>query len=142
MRQERSLPLLDQLGRWLKQERDAVLPKSPMGKAIGYALNNWDALVRYTTDGDLAIDNNAAERAIRPLTIGRKNYLFFGSDTGGRTAAILYSLVASAKRNGLDPFVYLRDVLARIGSTPQSQLDQFLPDRWRDRQFKELATTD
>lgn len=141
MRQERSLPLLDQLVQWLKQERDAVLPKSAMGQAIGYALNNWDALVRYTTDGDLAIDNNAAERAIRPLTIGRKNYLFFGSDTGGRTAAILYSLVASAKRNGLDPFVYLRDVLARIGSTPQSQLDQFLPDRWRDQQLNEIATT-
>ncbi|MFA7236305.1 MAG: IS66 family transposase [Phycisphaeraceae bacterium] len=131
MRQERSCPLLEQLHAWLLRERDGVLPKSPMGQAIGYALNNWDALVRYAGDGDLAIDNNAAERAIRPLTIGRKNYLFFGSDGGGRTAAILYSVVAGAKRHGLDPFVYLRDVLAVIGSTPMSQLDQFLPDRWK-----------
>jgi len=110
-----------------------------MGTAISYALNNWEALTRYTSDGDLAIDNNVAERAIRPLTVGRKNYLFFGSDTGGRTAATLYSIFASAKRHGLDPFVYLRDVLARIGSTPMSQINQFLPDRWRDQQLKEIA---
>lgn len=139
LRQERSRPLLDQLHAWLLDEKDAVLPKSPMGGAIGYALNNWDALLRYTTDGDLAIDNNAAERAIRPLTVGRKNYLFLGSDTGGRTAAILYSLTATAKRHGLDPFVYLRDVLATIGSTPVSQLDQFLPDRWRAQQLEETV---
>lgn len=139
MRQQRSTPLLEELHAWLQLEQSAVLPKSPMGQAIGYALNNWDALVRYTTDGDLAIDNNAAERAIRPLTLGRKNYLFFGSDTGGRTAAILYSLVASAKRHGLDPFFYLRDVLAVIGATPISKLDQFLPDRWRQQQLAEIT---
>ena len=96
-------------------------------------------LIRYTTDGDLAIDNNIAERAIRPLTVGRKNYLFMGSDNGGRNAATLYSIVASAKRHGLDPFVYLREVLATIGSTPMSQLDQFLPDRWRDQQLQQIA---
>ncbi len=139
LRQQRSRPLLDDLHAWLTEHRDAVLPKSPMGQAIGYALNHWDALARYTTDGDLAIDNNAAERAIRPLVVGRKNYLFLGSDTGGRTAATLYSLTASAKRHGLDPFVYLRDVLATIGSTPLSQLDQYLPDRWRDQQLKEIV---
>jgi hypothetical protein len=139
LRQQRSRPLLDQLHAWLLDEKNAVLPKSPMGGAINYALNNWDALLRYTTDGDLAIDNNAAERAIRPLTVGRKNYLFLGSDTGGRTAATLYSLTATAKRHNLDPFVYLRDVLASIGATPLSQLDQFLPDRWRDQQLEEIA---
>jgi len=83
--------------------------------------------------------NNIAERAIRPLTVGRKNYLFMGSDNGGRTAATLYSIVASAKRHGLDPFVYLREVLATIGSTPVSQLDQFLPDRWREQQLQEIV---
>jgi len=139
MHQARSRPLLAQLRAWMTEQRDQVLPKSPMGTAIGYALNNWDALVRYSSDGDLAIDNNVAERAIRPLVIGRKNYLHMGSDTGGRTAAILYSVIASAKRHGLDPFVYLRDVLATIGSTPTSQLDQFLPDRWRDQQLQEIA---
>jgi len=139
MRLQRSRPRLDELHTWLERELTEVLPKSPMRLAIGYALNNWDALVLYTTDGDLAIDNNAAEREIRPLTVGRKNYLFLGSDVGGRTAAILYSLTASAKRHGLDPFVYLRDVLAAIGSTPINQLAPFLPDRWQAQQIKELA---
>ena len=142
MRQERSLPLLGQLQQWLKHELPGVLPKSPMGTAITYALNHWEALRRYASegDGDLAIDNNAAERAIRPITIGRKNYLTLGSDAGGRTAAILYSLVASAKRHGLDPWVYLREVLATVANTPVSQLDQFLPDRWKQQQLKEIAT--
>lgn len=139
LRQQQSCPRLDELHAWLGRRLAQVLPKSPMGQAIGYALNHWDALIRYTTDGDLAIDNNIAERAIRPLTVGRKNYLHLGSNAGGRTAAILYSLTASAKRHGLDPFVYLRDVVATIGSTPVSQLDQFLPDRWRDQQLEELA---
>ncbi len=130
LRQREAVPILNELHAWLIDQREQVLPKSPLGQAIQYALNHWDALVRYTSDGNLAIDNNAAERAIRPLTIGRKNYLFAGSDGGGRTAAILYSLTASARRHELDPFVYLRDVLARIGSTPISQIEQFLPDRW------------
>ena len=86
-----------------------------------------------------AIDNNAAERAIRPLTVGRKNYLFLGSDNGGRTAATLYSLTASAKRHGLDPFIYLRDVLATFNQTSTGQLEQFLPDIWRQNQLKQLA---
>ena len=92
-------------------------------------------------DGDLAIDNNVAERAIRPITVGRKNYLFLGSDTGSCTAAILYSLTATAKRHGLDPFVDLRDVLATIATTPVSQLDQFLPDRWRTQQLEQIITS-
>ena len=139
LRRDRSHPLLEQFRGWMVKHHDQVLPKSPIGEAISYALNNWNALVRYSTDGDLAIDNNVAERAIRPLVIGRKNYLHLGSDAGGRTAAILYSLIASAKRQDLDPFVYLRDVLTTIAATPVSQLDRFLPDRWRDRQLKEIA---
>lgn len=102
-----------------------------MAVAVNHALNHWQALRRFSEDGDLAIDNNVAERAIRPLAIGRKNYLFAGNDGGGATAASLYSLIASARRHDLDPFAYLRDVLARIGDTPVSQLEQFLPDRWK-----------
>jgi len=112
LRQARSRPLLEQFKTWLIQQQDEVLPKSPMGTAIGYALNNWEALMRYVDDGDLAIDNNVAERAIRPLAIGRKNYLFFGSDGGGRTAATLYSMVASAKRHGLAPHWTLRSFIS------------------------------
>ena len=95
--------------------------RSGMGSAINYALNNWDALVRYATDpsgGDLATDNNAAERAIRPLVIGRKNYHFIGSDTGGRTAAILYSLTATAKRHGLAPHRTLRSSTSAMSWPP------------------------
>jgi hypothetical protein len=130
LRQEKSLPRLEQIKAWLDEQEFEVLPKSPMGEAIHYALSNWKALTVYATDGDLAIDNNAAENALRGLVIGRKNWLFFGSDKGGRTAAILTSFIASCKRHGIDPFAYLRDVLTRIAATPISQLDQFLPDCW------------
>lgn len=138
-RAAQSLPLLEQMHDWLETQRDAALPMSPMGTAIQYALNHWEALKRYVGDGDLAIHNNVAERAIRPLVIGRKNYLHLGSDAGGRTASILYSVIASAKRQGLDPFVYFRDVLAAIGSPPVSQLDPLLPDRWKQQQLEEIA---
>lgn len=129
-RQAQSLPILATCRAWLLNERDAVLPQSPMGEAITYALNQWDALVRYTSDGDLGIDNNVAERAIRPLAIGRKNYLFLGSDAGGHTAAILYSIVTSARRAGLDVWLYLQDLLTRLPSAQVSRLPEFLPDRW------------
>jgi len=98
---------------------------------IAYALNQWDALSVYTTDGRLAIDNNAAENALRRVAVGRKNWLFCGSDNGGNTAAILFSLIATCQRHKVDPFAYLRDVLARIAATPVSQLGQLLPDRWK-----------
>ncbi|MAX23090.1 MAG: transposase [Phycisphaeraceae bacterium] len=139
LRQKLAGPLLAELKQWLDEQQSIALPKSPLGTAINYALNNWQALIRYVDDGDLAIDNNAAERAIRPLTVGRKNYLFLGSDNGGRTAATLYSLTASAKRHGLDPFIYLRDVLATFNQTSTGQLEQFLPDIWRQNQLKQLA---
>jgi transposase len=131
LRQEKSVPILARIKAWLDQQKDQVLPKSPMSKAISYCLSNWDALLRYTQDGDLAIDNNAAENALRPIVLGRKNWLFAGSDNGGRTGAILASLVASCKRHGVDPYAYLKDLLTRIAATPISQLDQFLPDRWK-----------
>jgi transposase len=133
LRQEKSVPRLAQIKEWLEAQQASgqVLPKSPMGEAIGYCLNNWQALERYVLDGRLAIDNNAAENALRPIVLGRKNWLFAGSDNGGRTGAVLASLVASCKRHGIDPYAYLHDLLTRIAATPVSQLDQFLPDQWK-----------
>lgn len=140
MRQEHSVPLLEKIHAWLMAEQSHVMPKSPMAQAIHYCLANWIALIRYVEDGDLAIDNNAAENALRPIAVGRKNWLFAGSDRGGRTGAILTSFTATCRRHGIDPFAYLRDVLTRIAGTPVSQLGQFLPDRWKaDRQAQTAA---
>jgi transposase len=144
LRQDRAVPRLQQFKMWLKSQQaergGPVLPKSPMGQAITYTINQWEALCVYTTDGDLAIDNNAAENALRRVAIGRKNWLFVGSDNGGHTAAILFSLIATCKRHKVEPFAYLRDVLTRIAATPISQLDQFLPDRWSRRAGTRLTT--
>jgi len=131
LRHAQSLPQLAELKAWLDAQRVDVLPKSPLGGAVEYCLSNWTALTRYATDGELAIDNNAAENAIRPVALGRKNWLFAGSDAGGRTGATLMTLTASCKRHGVDPFAYLRDVLTRLAATPVNELDQFLPDRWK-----------
>jgi transposase len=129
-RHEEAQPILTRLCLWLTKQREQVLPKSPIGEAIGYALNHWAALLRYTTQGYLAIDNNAAERALRAIAVGRKNYLFFGSDVGGATAAVLYSFVQSCKRLSIEPWRYLRDVLERLPTCPAEQLADLLPDRW------------
>jgi transposase len=130
LRQQQSVPILADLGRWLDDQAKSVLPKSPLGNAIGYARNHWAALNRYVEDGDLDIDNNPAERALRGVAVGRKNWLFAGSDKGGRTAAVLYSFVGSAKLHALDPFEYLRDVIDRISAHPMRLIDEFLPDQW------------
>jgi transposase len=140
-RQEQSVPLLTGLCQWLEQERDQVLPKSPIGEAITYLLNQWQALVRYTTQGYLAIDNNAAERALRAVAVGRKNYLFFGSDVGGATAAVLYSLVQTCKHLGIEPWRYLRDVLERLPTWPKERLRELLPDRWAAAQRAAAAAS-
>ena len=134
LRRERSVPLLQDLKAYLERERPQVLPKSPIGQAIAYTLSNWDALVRYTEDGDLEIDNNGAERSLRGVAVGRRNWTFFGSDNGGHTAAVLSSLVASAKRHHIDPFAYLRDVFARISAHPRNRLEELLPDEWKAAQ--------
>ena len=138
LRQARSLPILQDIRAYLEAERPNVLPKSPEGQAIAYALSNWDALVRYCADGDLAIDNNNAERSLRGVVVGRKNWMFYGSDRGGRTAAVLTSLIASCKRLRIDPFAYLRDVFGRISAHPQNQLDELLPDRWKMAQLAHM----
>lgn len=131
LRQEKSVPILGGIKAYLDREQPNVLPKSPAGQAIAYTLSNWDALVRYCEDGDLEIDNNGAERSLRGIAVGRKNWLFFGSDRGGETAAILTSLIITCKRNRIDPFAYLKDVFARISAHPMSRLDDLLPDRWQ-----------
>jgi len=114
----------------MEGQRQQVLPKSPVGVAIRYALGNRATLSRYTEARFLSIDNNASERALRSVAVGRKNYLFAGSDGGGRSASVLYSVVGTCRRLGLDPFAYLRDVLTRLPSIPVGRLDKFLPNRW------------
>lgn len=134
LRQAESRPVLEAFRKWLGEPsggKSPILPKSPMGLATNYVLGNWAALVRYTDNGDLAIDNNRAEQAMRPVALGRRNYLFCGSDNGGRTAAVLYSLVATCRRHGLDPFAYLRDVIARLSDHPANRIDELLPDQWK-----------
>lgn len=111
-----------------------MLPKSPEGQAIAYTLSNWKALICYCDDGDLEIDDNGAERSLRGVAVGRKNWMFLGSDVGGRTATVLSSLIATSKRLGIGPFAYLRDLFAHIGSHPQSRLADLLPDQWKPAQ--------
>jgi len=125
LRQQKSLPILATIKPWLDTEQKLVLPRSPMALAIGYMLNQWDALCSYTTQGFLNIDNNAAERALRRVGIGRKNWLFAGHDLAAQRTATLYSLIASAERHGIDPQAYLRGVLARIsgGTHPSTPSD-------------------
>ena len=131
LRRERSVPLVGQLGTWLEDQSRVVLPKSPIGGAIGYARSNWAALTRYVEAGFLAIDNNASERAVKPVAIGRRNWLFAGSEGGGRTAAILFSFASTCKALKIDPFGYLRDVLDRVCTHPARRIAELLPDRWR-----------
>ncbi len=113
-----SLPRLQALRNWMAEARTQVLDKGPMGQAIDYAFSNWAALVRYVEDGRLPIDNNAAERAIRRVAIGRKNWLFLGSETGGRSAAIMMSLLGTCWANQVNSWIYLKDVLDRLPTLP------------------------
>ena len=118
MRREQALPILEKLQRYLQEQRAAALPKSPLGAAIGYALRNWLALTRYAEDGRLKIDNNGAEQALRPFVLGRKNWLFAGSEAAAHRTAILCSLVQTCKHLQINPFVYLRDVIERVSTHP------------------------
>jgi transposase len=123
---------------WLVGQQPRALPKSPLGEAVGYALSNWDALMRYTEQGYLAIDNNLSERALRQVVVGRANWQFCGSAEGGRTAAALYSVVGTCKHLGIDPFAYLHEMLPALfalGDRPgENRLAYWLPDVWRERQ--------
>ena len=132
VRGERSRPIFDKFHAWLKTEQPKVLPKSAIAEAIGYALNHWEALKRPLEAGFLELDNGACERAFKPVALGRKNWLFAGSDKGAQTAAILMSLCTTCKSLGIDPQAYLRDVLGRISTHPAKRIDELLPDRWQE----------
>jgi transposase len=127
LRQERAGPLLDAFQQWLSATLQTVSAKSELAGAIRYSLVRWTALTRYRDDGRIEIDNNSAERSIRPLVLGRRNYMFAGSDVGGERAANIYSLIGTALLNGMDPYLYLRHVLERIAEHPINRIDQLLP---------------
>jgi transposase len=131
LRQRYAVPVLEEFRAWLERERERVLPKSPEGTAIHYALSNWAALCRNCDDGHLSIDNGGAERSLRGLAVGRNNWDFFGSDGGGKTAAVLLRFMASCQRLKLDLYAYLCDVLRRIVRHPISKLDELLPANWK-----------
>jgi transposase len=133
IRQRDTAPLLQSFREWINKTHGDVLPKSDLGDAFRYTLNQWDALNEFAKCGLLSIDNNPAERAHRGIAIGRKNWLHVGSERGGHAAAIHFSLIASCKLNGLDPFAYLVDILPRLAATPASELGQLAPHRWTKR---------
>jgi transposase len=131
LRKRLSAPLIAKLHAYLLMIRDEVLPKSPAARAVRYALNHWDALTRFVADGALEIDNGAVERTNRDIALGRANWTFFGSDNGGKTAAVLLSFIAMCKRNSVEPFAWFRDVLSRIATHPLNRLAELLPHTWK-----------
>ena len=130
MRQRLAKPKIGELGTWLDAQLQRIPGKSDLAGAIRYARSRWSALGRYLDDGRLELSNNAAENAIRPVALGRKNWLFAGSDSGGERAALFYTVTRTASLNGIEPEAYLRDVIARIGSHPVNRLHEMLPWNW------------
>ena len=130
LRQERSVPILGRFKTWLDEQAPRVLPSDAIGKAVAYTLRRWPDLLRYTSDGRLKIDNGTAERAMRDIAIGRKNWLFAQNDEGGRRTAVMYSIVQTCKRHGIDVFDYVRDVLERVSTHPASRIEELVPGKW------------
>ena len=139
VRQLESKPAMAELHAWLLQIQPEVLPKNPAGAAVRYTLNQWEALNRYLYDGNLEIDNGEAERANRLIAVGRGNWTFFGSDNGGKTAAVLMTFSASCKRAGVEPFAWFNDVLSRISQHPITRLSELLPHNWKPVQASVIA---
>ena len=130
LRQTQSAPLLQSLGQWMKEQYVQTLPKSSIGKALGYSIERWKELTMYTSDGKLNIDNNPVENSIRPVAIGRKNYLFAGSHEAAQRSAMLYSLMGTCKLHGINPVVYLKNVLQCINNHPINKITDLLPQNW------------
>ncbi len=137
-REKNSVGILEELNQWAKENYPQVTPKSPIGEAITYFLKQHKYLVRYLDDGRLEIDNNLAENLIRPIALGRKNYLFAGSHEGARRAAMLYSFLGCCKKHEVDPFQWLRDVLTRLPNDSVNQLEDLLPHKWKQQVFDEV----
>ena len=133
VRQERSRALVAGLEDWLREQRARVSKNSDTGKAIDYSLKRWTALTRFLDDGRLCMSNNAAERELRAIAVGRRNWTFAGSDEGGRRAAAIYTLIATAKLNDVDPRAWLADVLARLPDHPAKRIHELLPWNWRSQ---------
>ena len=132
MRAERSAPILAELEPWLRHQQERLSRKSELGKAIAYTTKRWTTLARFLHDGRICVSNNAAERALRGVAVGRHNSTFAGSDRGGQRAAAIYTLIETAKLNGIDPQAWLADVLARLPDHPAKHINQLLPWRWTD----------
>jgi transposase len=130
MRQQQAVPVLQSFGRWMKEQYLQTLPKSTIGKALGYSIERWNELSIYATDGKLNIDNNPVENSIRPVAIGRKNYLFAGSHEAAQRSAMLYSLLGTCRLNGVNPFIWLRETLRRIATHPINRIEELLPQNF------------
>ena len=132
-RKTRVAPLVDDLEQWMRSERARLSRHAEVAKAMDYMLKRWPAFTRFLGDGRICLSNNAAERALRGIALGRRSWLFAGSDRGGERAAAMYTLIATAKLNGIGPQAWLADVLRRIADHPASRLDQLLPWHWKAR---------
>ncbi|MGL6294796.1 MAG: IS66 family transposase [Plesiomonas sp.] len=134
LRRQKALPVLEALGLWMKEQYVQVLPKSPIGKALAYSIERWKELCIYATNGKLNIDNNPVENSIRPVAIGRKNYLFAGGHEAAQRSAMLYSLLGTCKLHNVNPFIWMRDILKRIANHPISSIEELLPHKWKPLQ--------
>lgn len=130
LRQQQAVPILQSFGKWMKEQYLQTLPKSTIGKALGYSIERWKELSIYATDAKLNIDNNPVENSIRPVAIGRKNYLFAGSHEAAQRSAMLYSLLGTCKLNGINPFIWLRETLRRIATHPINKIEELLPQNF------------
>jgi transposase len=139
VRNERSRPLVVALENWLREQRAKLSSQSKTAKAIAYCLTRWAALTRFLDDGRLCMSNNAAEREIRPLAMGRKNWTFAGADAGGRRAAAIYTLIQTARLNDVDPQAWLADVLARLQDHPAKRINELLPWNWKRGRLQAAA---
>ena len=138
VRRERSAPPLADLEDWMRTERAGLSRHAAVAKAMDYMLKRWDGFTRFLDDGRICLTNNASERALRPLCLGRKSWLFAGSDRGGERAAVMYTLIGTAKLNDVDPQAWLSDVLERLADLPQTRLHELLPWHWKaERQLRQ-----